>query len=133
MPELSSAQQRSKLAGLLARHRVLVGVLALCLILYFTAEYAFVVPFRSVFIQWRPGGAAIVVDPLPPQTEVHVGDVLLAIDGIPLRNTDLQSRFGSPAPMHTYELLRGQTQFVVQIDSGQPQPAELGGLLLPGL
>ena len=63
----------------------------------------------------------------------QVGDVLLAIDGIPLRNSDLQFRFGSPTPMHAYEFLRGQTQFVAQIDSGQPQPAELGGLLLPGL
>ena len=133
MPEPSSAQQRSDSAGLLARHRVLVGVLALCLVLYFTAEYAFVVPFRSVFIQWRPGGAAIVVDPLPPQTDVKVGDALLAIDGLPLRNSDLQFRFGPPAPEHTYKLLRGQTQLVVQIDSGQPQLAELGGLLLPGL
>ena len=133
MPEPSSAQQRSNLAGLLARHRVLIGVLALCLILYFTAEYAFVVPFRSVFIQWGPGGTATVVDPLPPRTEVQVGDVLLAIDGIPLRNSDLQFRCGSPAPAHAYELARGQSQFVIPIDSGQPQPAELGGLLLPGL
>src|SRR5579859_1579987 len=98
MPEPSSAQQRSDSAGHLARHRVLVGVLALCLVLYFTAEYAYVVPFRSVFIQWQPGGAAIVVDPLPPQTDVRVGDTLLAIDGLPLRNSDLQFRFGPPAP-----------------------------------
>jgi signal transduction histidine kinase len=133
MDEPSSTQPQSSPARFLARHRLLIGVVALCLVCYFTVEYAFVVPFRTVFIEWHPGGTATVVDPLPPQSDVEVGDVLLAIDGLPLRYSDLQFRFGPQAVTHTYELLRGPTRLMVRIDSGQPSLADLGGLLLPGL
>src|SRR5690242_17376727 len=86
----------------LRHHRVLVGVWTLSLVMFFTVEYAFVVPDQTVFFDWRPNGSAVVVEPLPAQSGVQAGDFLLAIDGIPLRNSDLQFRFGPPASFHTY-------------------------------
>ena len=117
----------------LRHHRVLVGIWTLSLVLFFTVEYTFVVPDQTVFIDWRPNGSAVVVEPLPAQSGVKAGDVLLAIDGIPLLNSDLQFRFGPPASFHTYTVQRGPTRVAVPINSGVPTLAEFGNLVLPGI
>ncbi|MCC7358086.1 MAG: hypothetical protein IT317_01315 [Anaerolineales bacterium] len=64
---------------------------------------------------------------------MQVGDVLLAIDGIPTRYTDLAFRFGPKSPAHIYAFSRGQEVFSVSIASGIPTPLELLNLLLPAL
>jgi signal transduction histidine kinase len=133
MPNPSFRPASPEPRSFLRRHRVLVGVWTLSLVLFFTVEYVFVVPDQTVFVDWRPNGSAVVVDPLPAQSGVQAGDVLLAIDGIPLRNSDLQFRFGPPASFHTYSIQRGQTRVLVPINSGVPSLAEFGNLVLPGI
>jgi signal transduction histidine kinase len=124
----------------LATRPTLIGLWSLGLILYFVVTYAFVVPFSTVSLEWRPGGEAVVASAMPALTPenpngptIEVGDVLAAIDGIPLRNSGLQFRFGPRGPTHTYDFLRGQERFTVELPAGSPSVLERLNLLLPGL
>ena len=100
-----------------------MGLWAGCVILFFAYEYAFVVPYHSVWVDWLPDGTAVVARDVQPSADapseeplVQVGDVLLAIDGIPTRYTDLAFRFGPRSPAHIYEFSRGQEVFSTSID-----------------
>lgn len=140
MPGLSSLLTTFRAQQPLARWRVFLGLWAGCVILFFAYEFAFVVPYQSVWVNWLPDGSAVVAAEAPQFDEAltgqrlpQAGDVLLSIDGIPTRYTDLAFRFGPSSPAHIYELRRGQEVSSVTIDSGTPTASELFNMLLPAI
>jgi signal transduction histidine kinase len=124
----------------LARRRWLLSLWALCLIVFFIYTYAFVVPFNTLWVNWTPHGQAVIGLEVPRPADVaagqpwpQVGDVLQAIDGIPVRYSDLYMRFGPAAAAHTYELRRGDEVFTAMLPSGTPASLELLNLLMPAI
>lgn len=113
-----------------ARGRRLVGLWALAIVVYFVAEYTIGVPYHTLIIQWQPDGRAVVTQ---ADSGALSGDLLLAIDGLPVVNSDTQFRFAPMANEHIYTLQRGPNIFALRLPSSQPTFKEFIALILPGL
>jgi signal transduction histidine kinase len=126
---------------LVARLRLPLVLWALLVVLYYGIENNFGAPVASPIIEVNQNGIAKVIRVWPAAhladssgtTNINLGDVLVAIDGIPFRNSDLGFRFGPPAAFHSYTFQRGTERFIVIISSGPPTARDLAATLLPGL
>jgi len=108
------------------RLRILLGIGTLLIILYFILSSFYLYPDMYPRVMFKNDGTGVVIEsmaaePVPGHPEVREilpGDILLAVDGIPFRKTDLRLLIGPPAESHAYELQRGDLRYSVIIPSG---------------
>ncbi|MGH2544712.1 MAG: ATP-binding protein [Ardenticatenaceae bacterium] len=103
---LNSSRPSQSLDRLLPRIRIPIFLITLGLILYYAIYLVFNVPYYGFTFIWRPDNVATVYgfEPYenPPAAQMlQPGDILIAIDGEPVRHVDGQPLF--PALKSSYE------------------------------
>ncbi len=121
----------------LVRLRVPFILATLGLILYYTLYLAVHVPYLGFEFGWVPDSVATIIDfgnyvNSPAEQYLQPDDVLLAIDGEPVRRMDWRPLFPTLEPAYEYTVKRGDRLLTFTVPVAQPTPRLVGSRVVAG-